>query len=409
MCNMEQETKSTTAEQSQPQGDTRELVRPHEGRVLGGVAQGLANRYDIPVWVSRAFFIVTAFFGGFGVALYAGGWVLIRSEDEELSPAEEFFSGASTSKSWIGVGLIFVAALILLDNLTFLDGGVIWAIALLVVGVLLYSGQINLDGARRKRTEPKEGVQPMTTADTSSALVEADATSGDAPSGDSPSGDGLPPTPTPTPPILPPAAAKPREKSILGRLTVGVMLLAMGVLAVLDNIPDIPIEPEPRHYLALAVTILGLGLLVGAIAGRARWLILVGVVLIPTLVFSPVFEWDWNTEDFDLRTSPDTFIELEDEYAIEVGSMVIDLTDLPWNGETVELTMSVDVGDLNIRVPHDVNLVGEASVDIGRVGMPGRESAGFDPSLDFNESDGDLGTLIFDAHVDLGNIDIRNR
>ena len=71
--------------------------------------------------------------------------------------------------------------------------------------------------------------------------------------------------------------------------------------------------------------------------------------------------------------------------------------------------MSVDVGDLNIRVPQDVNLVGEASVDIGRVGMPGRESAGFDPSLDFNETDGDLGKLIFEAHVDLGNNDIRNR
>jgi phage shock protein PspC (stress-responsive transcriptional regulator) len=371
---------------------------------LGGVAQGLANRYDIPVWLSRAFFIVTAFFGGFGVALYAGGWALIRSEDEESSPAEEFFSGASTSKSWIGVGLIFLAALLLLDNLTFLDGGVIWAIALLVVGVLLYSGHINLDGARRKRTEPKEGVQSMTTSDTSSALVETDT-----PSGDSPSGGGVPPTPTPTPPILPPAAAKPKERSILGRLTIGLMLVGMGVLAILDNIPDIAIEPEPRHYLALAVTILGLGLLVGAIVGRARWLILVAVVLIPTLLFSPVFEWDWNSESFDLRTSPDTFLELEDEYVIEVGSMVVDLTDLPWDGQTVELTMSVDVGDLNIRVPQDVNLVGEASVDIGRVGMPGRESAGFDPSLDFNETDGDLGTLIFEAHVDLGNIDIRNR
>ena len=112
--------------------------------------------------------------------------------------------------------------------------------ALLVVGVLLYSGRINLDGARRKRTDPKEGVQSMTTTDTSSALVETDT-----PSGDSPSGGGVPPTPTPTPPILPPAAAKPKERSILGRLTIGLMLVGMGVLAILDNIPDIAIEPEP--------------------------------------------------------------------------------------------------------------------------------------------------------------------
>lgn len=112
---MEQNKQTTTAEPSEETVSASELVRPQEGRVLAGVSQGLADRYDLPVWVPRAFFVVTTFFGGLGVALYSAGWALIRSEDETESPADRFFSGATSTRSWIGIALVFVAALILLD------------------------------------------------------------------------------------------------------------------------------------------------------------------------------------------------------------------------------------------------------------------------------------------------------
>ena len=396
---MEQNKQTTTAEPSEETVSASELVRLQEGRVLAGVSQGLADRYDLPVWVPRAFFVVTTFFGGLGVALYSAGWALIRSEDETESPADRFFSGATSTRSWIGIALVFVAALILLDNLTFLDGGVVWAVGLLVVGVLLYTGQIPI--RVRSDDKSKEGIQQMTQTDTEATVAKTDT-----PAGDSPSGDGTPPTPTPTPPVLPPSASKPKERSILGRLTMGLMLLGLGTLAVLDNVPAIPIDPAPRHYMALAVTILGVGLLVGAFAGRARWLILVGAVLIPTLFLSPVFEWDWNSETFDVLVEPDTFTDVEEFYSIDVGNLVIDLRGLPWDGETINITADVDIGNIEIRTPQDVGIVGEATVNIGRVGAPGRESTGLgNPGLDFDET-GTEGTLLLEAHVDFGNIDI---
>ena len=396
------EQKSTTTA-GNPQTTAQELVRPVEGRVVAGVSQGLANRYDLPVWVPRVGFAVSALFGGAGLVLYLAGWLLMRSEDETESIAERFFSGASSSKAWIGIGLIFLAALILLDNLTFLSGGVIWAVALLVLGVLLYTGQIPLSSGEKNTEASKEGVQPVTTTETNLPVTQTDT-----PAGDSPSGGGLPPTPTPTPPILPPSAAKPKEQSILGRLTIGFMLLGVGILALLDTIPDFPVYPEPRHYLALAVTILGTGLIVGAFAGRARWLILVAVVAVPTLMFSPIFEWDWESDTFELTTGPETFTELSDEYTLDIGNLEIDLSDLPWDGETIDLTASVDLGNLEIRIPSDVGIIGNASVDVGRVGTFGRESAGIgSPSLSFNEQDFPGGTVLLDAHVDMGNIDIK--
>ncbi|MFV1961285.1 MAG: PspC domain-containing protein [Acidimicrobiia bacterium] len=396
---MEQDKQTTTAEPPEQTVSASELVRPREGRVLAGVSQGLADRYEFPVWVPRAFFVVSAVFGGLGVALYVIGWALIRSEDETESPADRFFSGARSPRSWIGIALIFVAALILLDNLTFLDGGVVWAVALLVIGVLLYTGQIPLRVG--SGDEPKEGVQQMTQTDTTAIVVETDA-----PAGDSPSGGGAPPTPTPTPPILPPSPSKPKERSILGRLTMGFMLLGLGILAVLDNVAAVPIDPSPRHYMALAVTIVGVGLLIGAFAGRARWLILVGAVLVPTLFLSPVFEWDWSSETFDVLVQPDTFADVEDSYSVEIGNLVIDLTELPWDGETINITARVDAGNIEIRVPENVGIVGEARVDVGRVGAHGRESSGLgNPGLDFDEN-GTEGTLILDAQVDIGNIDV---
>jgi phage shock protein PspC (stress-responsive transcriptional regulator) len=374
--------------------------------MVAGVAQGLANRYDLPIVLLRIAFVALVFAGGVGLALYGAGWFLIRSDDEAETPAERLFSGASTSRAWIGLGLIFLAALILLDNFTFLSTGLVWAVGLLVVGVLLYTGDLprlvkGPDGPGDD--DEKEGVQQMTTT------TETPVASGlvtETPSGTG-SGGGAPPTPTPTPPVLPPPPAKPRESSYLGRITIGVVLIGLGVLAILDNIPGIPIEPQPRHYVALAVTILGVGLIVGGFVGRARWLIIPAAILIPTLLFSPAFEYEWNSDNFDRSYSPDTFDELESGYTLEVGSLVIDLTDLPWDGEEIDLAATVDAGNIEILLPPGVGLEGEANVDVGSVHAFGRESAGLGgPGLTF-DNPGPLGTVILDAEVDLGNIDIR--
>jgi phage shock protein PspC (stress-responsive transcriptional regulator) len=367
--------------------------------MLAGVAQGVADNFGIHPWIPRVFFILTAFIGGLGIALYAAGWAFIRSEDEAETPADRFFSGASSPRSWLGIGLIVVAGIIILSNFTFLAAEVIWAGAFLVVGLLLYLGYIPTGGGgdREASSESKEGVQQMTTTETRVLEVEPD--------GDSPAGGATPPpTPGPTPPERPPA--KPREPSILGRLTMGVMLLGLGILAILDNFDVFAVEIEPRHYLALAVTIVGVGLLVGSIAGRARWLILLGAIMIPTLMFSPVFEYDWNETTFDATETPLTFEEVEPNYHVDLGELAIDLRQLPWQGEEIEISATVDAGNLVIYLPDGVGIVGGARVDAGRVSGLGRSTGGLgEPTLEWNDP-GPLGTVFLHAEVNLGNIEI---
>ena len=292
----------------------QDFVRPVSGRMVAGVAQGVAERFGVPTWLIRVAFIVASFMGGLGIVTYLAIWGLVRSEDETESPAERFFSSDHSANSWIGVAVIVVGAMILLGNFTFFSGEFLWAIGLITVGILLYTGYINGPGGR---DDDKEGVQPVTTSDTLVADVEE--ASGDSPSGGTPT---PPPTPTPTPP--PPRPAKPRETSILGRLTIGLALVGMGVLAIVDQIDAVPIDADPRHYLALSVTIIGVGLLVGAILGRARWLMIVAAFLVPMLLFSPAFEYDWNEDTFDTVIRPVEFSQVQESYSQELGNMVID-------------------------------------------------------------------------------------
>lgn len=372
--------------------------------MIAGVAQGVSNRYDIPVVWVRILLVLLSFGGGLGLALYAAGWFLIRSEEEPEAPAERFFSRASTSRSWFGIGLVFLAVLILLDNFTFLSGGIVWAVGLLVVGILLYTGDlprlVNQPG-------PDDGGSTPTPAPTSAA-----PTSAFSPAGPNEAGAGavLPPPPAaPTPPILPPKVYVPKEQSYLGRITIGVILVGLGILAILDNITMFDLEPQPRHYMALAVTILGLGLVAGGFIGRARWLILLGVVMVPTMLFSPVFEYNWNSDNFDRTIRPASFAELEGSYSIDVGNLVVDLRQLPWDGQSIDLDLSVDAGSIEVIVPDGVGLVGEASLDVGQVTVLDRVSAGIgNPTLSFDEP-GSLGTVELDASGDVGNISVTNR
>jgi phage shock protein PspC (stress-responsive transcriptional regulator) len=92
------EQNSTTTTTSEPQTAVRELTRPKEGRMLAGVAQGLANRFDFsPLLIRALFVILTLAGGGLGIILYLTGWFLIRSEEEPRSPAERLFSGEAVS------------------------------------------------------------------------------------------------------------------------------------------------------------------------------------------------------------------------------------------------------------------------------------------------------------------------
>jgi phage shock protein PspC (stress-responsive transcriptional regulator) len=60
--------------------------------MLGGVAAGIADYFDVDPTLVRIGFLAMAFLGGLAVPLYLAGWALIPDEDTDLSIAEELLA-----------------------------------------------------------------------------------------------------------------------------------------------------------------------------------------------------------------------------------------------------------------------------------------------------------------------------
>jgi phage shock protein PspC (stress-responsive transcriptional regulator) len=205
---METDTETTTETPPEPEKPpkirTADLTRASDQRMIAGVAEGLARRTGIWSGWIRTAVVLLAFAGGFGIAAYLVLWLLVRADNEPDTVAERFFARTTSAGAWIGVGFIFLALLIILGQVPFLDGGVVWAVGLLTIGFLLYSGDL----PRLIKTPPqdKEGVQQMTTT----TITGAEPGQHDVVGG----GDINPPPPllpTPTPPIHPPPPPPPEK------------------------------------------------------------------------------------------------------------------------------------------------------------------------------------------------------
>jgi phage shock protein PspC (stress-responsive transcriptional regulator) len=72
--------------------DEERLHRGGEGRMLAGVAIGLADYFDIDPMIVRIGFVALSFLGGLAVPVYLAGWLLIPEEGADLSVAEELLA-----------------------------------------------------------------------------------------------------------------------------------------------------------------------------------------------------------------------------------------------------------------------------------------------------------------------------
>jgi phage shock protein PspC (stress-responsive transcriptional regulator) len=72
-----------------PVRSEQRLHRARRGRMLGGVAMGLADYFDVDPTLVRVGFVALAFMGGLAVPLYLAGWLLIPDEETDLSVAED--------------------------------------------------------------------------------------------------------------------------------------------------------------------------------------------------------------------------------------------------------------------------------------------------------------------------------
>jgi len=157
---MDIEDEATETEHTDEESPTVEptpLRRSSTKRIIGGVASGIGERFDIDANIVRAVFVVLACLYGFGAAIYLILWVLVPRAGESDATSEELVvteQEEKRSSRWRAIVLIAGALCLVLIFIAFYTNGPAWGsgvgsawlIFLVIIAVL------SLRGPRRRFT-----------------------------------------------------------------------------------------------------------------------------------------------------------------------------------------------------------------------------------------------------------------
>jgi phage shock protein PspC (stress-responsive transcriptional regulator) len=407
-----------------------DLRRSRTDRHVAGVSGGLGRYAGIDPLIFRILFVVLTVFGGSGILLYALGWLLVPEEGETESEGQRLMNGrASRSKgSILALVVVLVAGVVAIGATVNSGWGVGGLGVLAVIGLcavlLLRNGQRNV--------QPGPVYGPVPPPAEPGAYGQTPGTAYSAPAAPAPVAPQtatfaaqtatFAPQPTPvTPPPAgptypvwtpaPPPPAPPKERSILGRVTLCSALIVVGLLVGWNAATDHDVSA--RVVVAAALGVVGVGLVVGAFAGRARGLVVWGVLL-TALASAAAFVPDVpvNGGVGDRTWRPATVEDLRSTYRLGIGDAELDLTRLDLTGaDRQRVEVRQGVGDLTIVVPADVVVLIDADVQAGELQLPDREDInGTDLSDRVVVPEGSApssAVLVIDAELGLGTMEVR--
>jgi len=216
----------------------------------------------------------------------------------------------------------------------------------------------------------------------------------------------------------PPMSAPPKEKvkrprSRLGRATLSATAIALGTLAIVHLVG---VSIDPSAYFAVALTIVGLGLVVGAWLGRARLLIPLGFALSIGMLAATASEH--ATPFPDRGRPPEVFMPLSVQELTannprhyDNGSVRIDLSQLNFEGQDVTFEAQNEIGELTVILPPNVDVVVKAKVEIGDANVFHASWGGLSDEWrtvidNGDDGEGKGGKLTLTLSVDVGNLEV---
>lgn len=347
--------------------DVDRLRRSSSDKHVAGVAGGLGRHFDIDPLIFRVAFAVTAFFG-VGVMLYGALWLLLP-DDAEHAP----ISTTPETRKVLVLTAAGVAALLLLSMVVG-SHSIFWLAALALAGLGLYAI------LKRPPTGPYQSPQagPDASAPTGHEQDDAEHTTATGTDAARPRGPERPaasyqPQPQPRPR---------RTGMILFWPTVALLAIAMGSLAMYD----IDHVVADGAYPALAIAVIGLMLVIGAFAGRAGGLILLGLLTIPPLVLTSTLGNDFTRGGSNQDLAPASAAMVQPHYDIGNGRLELDLTRLAPDElaklSDHEIEIDMKAGEIVVILPADVGYHVEAALSLaGEIDIDGRTVNGMNPSL----------------------------
>jgi hypothetical protein len=211
------------------------------------------------------------------------------------------------------------------------------------------------------------------------------------------------PSATPSRPLPTPDPIVDRGPSIT-KIVLSLLLIAGGAAALADQ-ADL-FEIRPGAFLAFALVVVGIGLIIGSKVGRSRGLIPIGIVLTVLLGLGAATDGAFRGGAGERSYRPLTPNDVRDEYRLGAGELTLDLTDLRFPDEPVEIDVRAFAGEVLVIVPDDINVSVRARAGAGDISVFGHNEDGISPDVRSRRT-GELGELDLSVRVALGEINVR--
>ena len=158
---------------------------------------------------------------------------------------------------------------------------------------------------------------------------------------------------------------------------------------------------------AILVIVAGLVLVVGAVRGGMRWLILPALSLgiAVALVSAADVKLDGGVGDREYR--PASVAAVRDNYKLGVGQLLVDLRGVKLPPGDRPMHIHLGVGDARVVVPEDVCVVSRAQIGMGAVNLFDSDHGGVDVNWeDAPRAPTGTARLVVDADIGIGALEV---
>ena len=366
-----------------------DMKRSKDDRIVGGVCAGAAKYLNIDPVIVRVVIAVLTIVGFAGVIIYAAAWFLLPAEGEDKSVAADWFHLDKNEEQVRVAGL--VGAIVLAALAIVGDGGWFWEGAPWILLPFALAYYLFVVRPRRRRQAETDlaaqyappGVDPADESargpefrDAKAALVAGRK-------------DGK----------------SRRERSwTLTLLTISVAAIATAATGIYDAYND---GPHWTAYIAVALGVVAIGLLVSTFWGHGGPLIGLGILLAITLALGSLVPKGPIGKQ---TPTPVTAANVEGHYRHGIGEIELDLTAVSdpkaLLGRTVEV--ETGIGSTTIVVPRDLNVEVRADIDAGEIRVFDRKTDGADTDLTYPAAQPGA-ALTLDINQRIGDIEVIRR
>jgi phage shock protein PspC (stress-responsive transcriptional regulator) len=366
-----------------------DMKRSKDDRLLGGVCAGAAKYLNIDPVIVRVVLGVLTIVGFAGVIIYAAAWFLLPAEGDDKSVAADWFHLDKNEEQVRVAGL--VGAVVLAALAIVGDGGWFWGGAPWILVPIAFVYYLFVVRPRRRRL-----------AET--ALAAQYAPPGVDPADESARGPEF-------------AAAKAglvarrkdaksqRDRSwTLTWLTLSVAAIATAATGIYDAYND---GPHWTAYVAVALGVVAVGLLVSTLIGNGGPLIGFGVLLAITLAIGSLLP---RGEIGEQTPRPANATQVESHYRHGIGRIELDLTGVSNPQALLGRTIKIEtgIGETRVIVPTGVNVRVTSDIFAGEIRVFDRKTNGTETDLTYPAAEAGA-ALTLDIHQRIGDIEVIRR